>query len=224
MAIEKRIKILIEAEINELYNPPALNIQDQRFYFALNDIELAECKKIRERNLRCMFVLLLGYFKVKPVTLSPKFHQIKNDLKFIGSEVFPGPGFRPFNISRKIRARLYKRVFSLLGYQRWENTLHGDALSVDLIDCATSWVQPRSLLDRAIEYLSAEKIAIPGYTTLQYIISNAITTVNSQFTGKIECNISSKLSSMLLNLANDDSTITLSQMRNPAKRQLSNGI
>ena len=67
MAAERRIKILTEAEIAELFSPPVLNLHDQRFFFALNDAELAESKRIRERDQRCMFVVLLGYFKVKPI-------------------------------------------------------------------------------------------------------------------------------------------------------------
>lgn len=66
MATEKRIKILTEAEIAELFGPPILSSNDQRFFFTLNDAELAECNRIRERDHRCMFVVLLGYFKVKP--------------------------------------------------------------------------------------------------------------------------------------------------------------
>jgi hypothetical protein len=81
MASEKRIKILTETEIAELFGPPILNSNDQRFFFALNDAELAECKRIRKRDNRCMFVVLLEYFKVKPIMLSPGYHQIKQDLK-----------------------------------------------------------------------------------------------------------------------------------------------
>ena len=39
-----------------------------------------------------MFVVLLGYFKVKPITLSLGYHQIKHDIKYVCSEVFPGSG------------------------------------------------------------------------------------------------------------------------------------
>jgi len=69
MATERRITILNESEIEGLFGPPLLNLNDQRYLFALNDAELTESKRIRERNQKCMFVLLLGYFKLKPVTL-----------------------------------------------------------------------------------------------------------------------------------------------------------
>jgi len=37
MPSEKRLKILTEAEIADLFGPPTLNSNDQRFFFALNE-------------------------------------------------------------------------------------------------------------------------------------------------------------------------------------------
>ncbi len=92
MATDKRLKILTEAEISDLFGPPVLNENDQRFFFRLNDHELALSQNIRRRDQRCMFAVLLGYFKVKPITLSPGYHQIKHDVKYVCSEIFPGSG------------------------------------------------------------------------------------------------------------------------------------
>ena len=47
MAIQKRLQILIESEINDLYSPPCFTLEERRFYFALNDQEAkaAKCKR-----------------------------------------------------------------------------------------------------------------------------------------------------------------------------------
>ena len=50
MTTERRIKILTETEIAELFGPPILNSNDQRFFFAPNDIKLKESQKIRDRG------------------------------------------------------------------------------------------------------------------------------------------------------------------------------
>jgi len=80
MTTEKRIKILTESEVQEFYSPPLLTANDQRFFFALNERERQTCKTVRQRRARCMLVLLLGYFKAKPVVLMPRYHQLKADL------------------------------------------------------------------------------------------------------------------------------------------------
>ncbi|WP_428183714.1 hypothetical protein [Enterobacter hormaechei] len=58
-----------------------------------------------------MLVVLLGYFKAKPVVLNPGFHQIKQDLKYVYQTVLPGPGCRPFNLTPK-RTNGFTNVFS----------------------------------------------------------------------------------------------------------------
>ncbi len=45
-----------------------------------------------------MLVVLLGYFKAKPVVLNPGFHQIKQDLKYVYQTVLPGPGGNDSNL------------------------------------------------------------------------------------------------------------------------------
>ena len=83
MTTEKRIKILTESEVQEFYSAPPFTANDQRFFFAFDDRERELCKKVRERRTRCMLALLLGYFKAKPVVLTPRYHQVKADLKYI---------------------------------------------------------------------------------------------------------------------------------------------
>jgi hypothetical protein len=50
----------------------------------------------------------------------------------------------------------------LTGHQRWLNKSHSSALIKDLNEHARAWGQPRSLFDRAIECLSAQKVATPS--------------------------------------------------------------
>ncbi len=174
MAFEERVQILSEAEQDELYGPPAFTSADQRFFFSLNDKELAIAKSLRHRGQRYMLVVLLGYFKAKPVVLNPGFHQIKQDLKYVYQTVLPGPGCRPFNLTPKENERIYQRVFQLCNYQRWNVKDHGAALRDYLSQQARAWTAPRHLFDAANEYCSGQKIAIPAYSTLQKIISQVV--------------------------------------------------
>nr|UHA82019.1 hypothetical protein [Enterobacter cloacae] len=139
MAFEERVQILSEAEQDELYGPPAFTSADQRFFFSLNDKELAIAKSLRHRGQRYMLVVLLGYFKAKPVVLNPGFHQIKQDLKYVYQTVLPGPGCRPFNLTPKENERIYQRVFQLCNYQRWNVKDHGAALRDYLSQQARAW-------------------------------------------------------------------------------------
>ena len=117
MAYEERVQILSDAEQDDFYGPPIFTSNDQRFIFALNDKELAVANKFRNRGQRYMFIVLLGYFKAKPVVLNPGFHQIKHDLKHVHETVLPGPGFRPFNLSQKENERTRMKYKMIDGKQ-----------------------------------------------------------------------------------------------------------
>jgi hypothetical protein len=166
MSYKERVQILSDAEQSDFYNPPIFAANDQRFFFALNDQELTVANKLRNRDLRYMFVVLLGYFKAKPVALNPGFHQIKHDLKHVYQSVLMGPGFKPFNLSQKENERVYQEIFNLCEYQRWSIKSHRTSLVDYLTEQTKAWSAPRNLFDAAIEYFSGHKIAIPAYSTL----------------------------------------------------------
>ena len=164
-----------------------------------------------------MLVVLLGYFKAKPVALSPGFHQIKQDLKYVHQTVLPGPGCRPFNLTPKENERIYQRIFQLCNYQRWNAKEHGLALSAYLSQQARAWTVPRHLFDAAIEYLAGQKIAIPAYSTLQKIISQVAGDEQEHMAAQLECAMSHELKQVLTELVNGEGPLPFRQLRQSAR-------
>ncbi|NJD17506.1 DUF4158 domain-containing protein [Klebsiella pneumoniae] len=157
MAFEERVQILSEAEQDELYGPPAFTSADQRFFFSLNDKELAIAKSLRHRGQRYMLVVLLGYFKAKPVVLNPGFHQIQAGPQIRLSNRSTRPSCRPFNLTPKENERIYQRVFQLCNYQRWNVKDHGAALRDYLSQQARAWTAPRHLFDAAMNIVRGRR-------------------------------------------------------------------
>jgi len=218
MAFEERVQILTDSEQSNLYDPPVLTIEEQRFFFTLNDKEQLETPKFQSRKLHCMFIVLFGYFKVKPVVLNPGYHQIKQDLKYVYQSVLPGPGFRPFNLSQKENERIYQRIFRLQRYHRWRNKKHQAGLFNYLSEQAKAWLDPRALFDESIGYLSNQKIAIPAYSTLQKIISQVTNHEQNHLITQINGLFSEQLEQALIDLVNkNDSSLTLRQLRTSAR-------
>lgn len=217
MRTEKRIKILTESEIQEFYSPPLLTTNDQRFFFALDEQERLTCRKVRQRCTRCMLALLLGYFKAKPVTLMPRYHQFKLDLKYISQVIFPGAGFAPFTISQKEKDRIYRKIFKLTGHQAWSNKAHLPALLIYLSSQARAWLAPRHLFDSTIEYLSQHKIAIPAYSTLQKIVGQVANKEQARLNNAINEAVSNELHQAITKLFCSHAELNLSQLRQSAK-------
>ncbi len=101
MAYSERVLILSEAEQEVFYGNPQLTNNDQRYFFALNDKERKVANQFRARRQRCMFVVLLGYFKAKPVELQPRYFQLKDNLKYVSENTLPCVVHKPFNLSPK---------------------------------------------------------------------------------------------------------------------------
>lgn len=217
MAYTERLQILIDAEINDLYSPPSFTLEERRFYFTLNEMEARVANAIRSRAHRCFFVALLGYFKSRPVVLSPSFGDVEEDLRFIAKEQLPGPGIRRFSLDQKQKDRLYQKIFDLLNYQKWRDRQDRGSLITHLQQTAKSWVEPRYLFDATTEYLSLRRIAIPKYTVMQTVVSQAMKQERERITASLQNQLSGRLSTELANLVDGKGALPLSKLRLSAK-------
>lgn len=216
MTRNKHLSILTAAEIDDLYSVPSFNKPYQRFYFALNDKELAELSKIRQRKYRCVAIALMGYFKCKPVLLNPSYKDMQDDLAFIAKFNFKGLTFRRFSLKADQKFRIYKRILALVGVENWKDKEHHSQLVEHLLNCAMHWVEPRALFDASIEYLAHQKIAIPAYS-LQKIISQVITQHQERLYDQIKASCSLSLANMLRTLVYGKGHCTLKQLRQVAR-------
>ena len=100
MSYKERLTILHESEINDLYGVPSLSLEEKRVSFALNDLEQDVIKSIRDRNHKCYAIVLLGYFKIKPIQLNLTYKVLQADLAFIADEYFSKFKAPRFSVSR----------------------------------------------------------------------------------------------------------------------------
>ncbi len=217
MAYTERLQILIESEINDLYSPPSFTLEERRFYFSLNDKESKAVKSLRNRAHRCFFVALLGYFKSRPVILSPSFGDIEDDLQFIAKEQLQGHGIRRFSLNQRQRDRLYQKVFELLNYNKWQVQKHRIDLITHLQQSAKAWIEPRYLFDATTEYLSLHRIAIPKYTVMQTMVSISMKMEREHISISLQSLLSEKLSADLADLVSAKGSLSLSKLRLAAK-------
>lgn len=190
MPSSKRLTILHDSEINDLYGIPSLSLEEKRVSFALNDLEQDVINSIRDRNHKCYAIALLGYFKIKPIPLNPSFKTLKEYLVFIAEEYFQKAKVPRFSVSRMQKARIYDKIYNLVNFKAWDAEQHNDSAVIHLQQVAQSWTEPRFLFDSCIEYLVRNHIAIPKYTVLQRIISQVIKHERQRITDKLKIELS----------------------------------
>lgn len=206
MPYNERLKILHDAEINDLYGIPSLTLEEKRISFALNDLEMDVIKSIRDRNHKCYAIALLGYFKIKPIPLSPSYKALQEDLTFIAEEYFPKFKVPRFSVSRMQKARIYDKILNLVDFKVWDATQHQEPVIAHLQQVAQSWIEPRFLFDACTEYLARNHIAIPKYTVLQRIISQVIKQERKRIAGTLKTALSVELAANLEDLVDGKST------------------
>ena len=217
MSKGKRLSILTAAEIEELYSPPVFSESDQRFFFTLNDREFDEINRIRDRKHRVVAIVLLGYFKSKPIPLNPSFKSMQSDLAFVSKLYFKDLKYRRFSLKADQKSRLYERVLSLLGVSNWSDHEHHSLLTGHLLESANSWAAPRALFDSTTEYLSHNKIAIPAYSTLQKLISQVLIQHQNALHERVKAACPKGLKTMLSELLCGENAFTLQHLRQGAR-------
>jgi len=65
----KRLFILSQPEVQEVYSVPLLNTRDREHFFTFTEDELTAVKLLHNHRHRIYFLLMLDYFKFKPVCL-----------------------------------------------------------------------------------------------------------------------------------------------------------
>jgi TnpA family transposase len=175
----KRLKILSNAEIKELYNKPKFNPEQRAFYFFLNELQKQEIESLRSLESRIYFILQLGYFRSKLLFFNINFRELGEDIHYILCEYFPNEKFPKKMISPRTQLESKSRILRILGFrlfsQEAKQILENQALQSIKISA-----NPRYVFDNLLNCLLHNSVSIPGYSTLQEIITYAFSQENNR--------------------------------------------
>ena len=116
-----RIEILTDSEISELYSVPAMAESERQYFFSLNDSKLAIFESRDSVIMKVYYVLLLGYFKYKPMIWDFTQSQVKDDLDYILQRYLPNKKLPRKGLSRPQKGtytnqvRLDPNYFGIIG-------------------------------------------------------------------------------------------------------------
>jgi TnpA family transposase len=116
---------------------------------------------------------MLGYFRIKRACLVYQWHEIVDDYYHVARRYYPKASKKKKNLNRQTRSELYKKVFAIEGFNRCDKAAE-ETLSSHLIGRAKHYIDHRELFYDALTWLKSREIAVPGYSTLQKIISTAV--------------------------------------------------
>ena len=162
-------------------------------------------------------VLQIGYFKAKHAFFRFAWDDVQDDCAFVLSRYFNGQAFEPKTITKHEHFTQRALIAKLFGYQLWSaDFLPQLAQQSDQI--VRRDVTPGFIVTELITWLNEHKIVRPGYTTLQTLISEALSAERRRLGGLLAEVLDEAAKAALAQLlVRDDTLSELAALKQDAK-------
>ena len=167
----KNTNLLNPVELLDIYGIPYLNETERCEYCSLDRIELRAMHSFINTQKAIYFAICLVFFKIKGTLINFNYRDTTAERKHLMQWYFPKtftPKLLPKN--RATIARIENKALDLCNYQRYTNKL-GVELTKNLLIIAPNCPRQRQLCKALLDLLTEKRISIPGYTTIQDIVS-----------------------------------------------------
>jgi Domain of unknown function (DUF4158) len=181
-ASSRRLSILTEREIDDLYGAPRFTEEDRQLYFDLSAAEEAHVRAMHTASAKAHFVLQLGYFKARRQFFAYPYDAVREDLRHIVERYFLGRAPATINeLSKPTRLEQQQVILNLFNYTRCGKAARQD-LEHKARRIAACSTQPIYILREVLQYLATRRIVAPGYTVLQDLVSRVVTRERQRIT------------------------------------------
>ena len=196
----KRIRLLSDDEINDLYSLPNLNAKEHDLYLTLNNKEYEIIDSSSNDITWIYFVLQLGYFKAKQQFYLFKLEDVKDDLEYILKiHNIEGLFEKEAKISKTTIAKQRDIIAEHFGYTIWSIN-HKEKILKQLIIILKSYPKKQNALRQLLEYFDNINLTIPSYRVLQDIFTEAYASEENRWhelVNKIPSDVINKLDHLL---------------------------
>jgi len=169
----KRIYLLPEAEIADLYARPIFNQNEQQLYFDLNQVELNILGQFGTIKTKVYFMLQLAYFKAKNQFFTFTFDDVLVDVEYVLAKFFKKTdAVFQGSITRKRINQQKQIILNLFEYQDWSVE---QAIQVEAHICELLRYYPKGhdTFRQLLVYFDNQRIVIPTYRNLQDMFTQA---------------------------------------------------
>ena len=207
----QRLEILTPDEIEELYGVPNFTDKERSVYFCLDDDEKKHMKLCGSIESRVHFILQLGYFKCRSLFFNITFAQMRDDVSYIMQQYFPHMKTPQVMLKDLTQMKNQTKILRLLGFKWFDKKVYEileHQAEASLKICANA----RYVMDDLLNILDKNHIVIPGYTTLQNIISHAYLKETARLSNIIATNIPPSVDELFQELLKTRSDVTIEHM------------
>jgi len=183
---DKNLTVLTNAEKRALYDLPDFDEFQRAEYFSLTASECALAMQRDGLPAQLLCLMQLVYFKAKQAFFTFTLADVpQEDLDFLIARYFPGRSFTPRPLRPAEQYAQRKEIVKLFGYRQWSDECHLP-LAEKASQLALRDVTPAYIVAELLAFLKHEKRIRPAYTTLQAIVSKALTAERQRLGALIE--------------------------------------
>jgi hypothetical protein len=174
--------------------------------------------ELRRIETRVYFILLLGYFRSRPIVFNFSFSQVRSDLDYVRAKYFSDKDMSLDDLSPTTKTKLINKLLKYTGFTTYQSKLDKEPLLKRLNDVVKINLEPRYVFDECIAYFGQNRIALAGYTTLQDTISAVLSNERNRIETVLNESLSSGTRVTLLKLLESNNTFTdLAKLKKMAK-------
>lgn len=213
----KLLTILSEAEQYALYGLPDLDDGQQLEYLSLSEAELALAVSRPSLHAQVYCILQIGYFKAKQAFFRFNWEDVDDDYAFVLSRYFNDQAFEPKIITKHEHYTQVHLIAEQFGYRLWSADFLPQ-LALQAAQIVRRDVTPGFVVAELITWLNEHKIVRSGYTTLQELISEALSAERQRLADLLAEALDDPTKAALAQLlVRDDTLSELAALRQDAK-------
>ncbi len=169
---KKRIDLLPQAEIDDLYARPIFNDEERFLYFTLNESETFVAQGYANARTRLYFILQLGYFKAKQQFYSFIIEEVIEDAEFVNKILLNGESILFGKVTREYAKKQRDAILRLYSYRLLSDDIEKQVIS-HLCSLVKIYPKYHNALRHLIIYFDQYRIVLPKYRTLQDLFTKA---------------------------------------------------
>lgn len=198
----KRLGILNDDEIDALYGRPRFTQDERHEYFALSIREKEALGQVHSLKSKVFFILQLGYFKARRLFFVFGSSDVEEDAAYIWEKYFPGFHHAGPEIAKGTRLKQQKLILELYGYRNADAVIQ-KRLKARARQAAAVCGKPVYVFRDLLQFLETQRIVLPGYSTMQDIVGDALASEQRRLAAVIGDHIDGAAKNSLRGLLDD---------------------
>lgn len=168
-----RMRILTVSEQEAFDRPPLFDHRERKQAFSLPEALTHIADTMRTSSGQIGFLLMCGYFKAtRRFHLPQDFHE--RDIEAAAKILeLKNSDFSPDAYAKQTRARHQQRILEFYGFQPFDEKAE-TVLAVEIDTMARTYLKPRLIFDRCVDFLIQQRIQVPTVRSLTDMIRSGL--------------------------------------------------